>query len=386
MTTVDAKRVQVGQHVKFTLEQIERTNPGRVRLDWLRFTVPLDAVVKAEPALVDVTFLQTLDQPGRDLVRKANSTEVEVYTTSHAVANAGARQLVELLGCLDVGQSLRGMDFYSARTELLFAGECVGHVLAGGKSTNQAGTVHFNLWGSAMLVIPLDRLNALKSFIEQSGGRITRADLSLDVWSGLDVKDVELDYTLGMFDVRGKRPGQRNIGSWTLQHSRTFEVGSRATGKLCRVYEKGDQLFGPEANSDWVRVEVEFRDNHRVIDLDILSRPADFFAGAYPFCDRLLDEQEIGYTPAAIRTIPELADKTAEAKVSRLVRWVKTTAAPSIVAMFDLGGDLLAEIIDSERHRTPRRLLGVDPSQLRASFEKVARAFAPAPAPSFIGA
>ena len=179
MTAVDPKRVQVGQHVKWTLEQIERTNPGRVRLDWLRFTVPLDAVVKAEPALVDVTVLDTLDQAGRDLVRRANSTDVEVYTTSHAVANAGARQIVELLGCLEVGQSLRGMDFYSARTELLFAGECVGHVLAGGKSANQAGTVHFNLWGAALLVIPVDRLAAVKAFIEQSAGRITRADLSL---------------------------------------------------------------------------------------------------------------------------------------------------------------------------------------------------------------
>lgn len=386
MTATDPKAVQVGQRVKFTLEQIERSNPGRVRLDWLRFTLPLDAVVQAEPALVDVTVLETLDQKGRDLVRRAHSAEPEVYTTSHAVANAGARQLVSLLGCLEVGQSLRGMDFYSARTELLFAGECVGHVLAGGKSAQQAGTVHFNIWGQAMLVIPLAKLAEIRSFIETAGGRITRADLSLDVWTGLDIRDVEIDYTLGMFDVRGKRPGQRNVGSWTLMHSRTFEVGSRATGKLCRVYEKGDQLFGPEANSEWVRCEVEFRDNHRVIDLDVLTRPADFFAGAYPFCDRLLDEQEIQASAEVIRTTPELADKTAEAKVTRVVRWIKNTAAPSLVAAFDLGGDLLAEIIDSERHRMPRRLLGIDPAQLRATFEKVARAIAPAPAPAFFGA
>jgi len=375
-----------GSKIKWTLEQIEQTNQGRVRLDWLRFTVPLDAVVKAEPALVDVTVLDTLDQRGRDLVRMCNSADSEVYTSAHAVCTAGARQLVELLGCLEVGQSLRGMDFYTARTELLYAGEVVGQVLAGGKSTQQAGTVHFNLHGAAMLVIPMAKLAAIREFIQVAGGKITRADLSLDIWRGWTPIQVQDAYVAGEFDVRGKTPTQRNLGSWCLGHSRTFEVGSRATGKLLRFYEKGDQLFGHEANSEWTRCEVEFRDNHRVIDLDVLTRPADFFAGAYAFCRRLLAEQQVEAEAQVIRTHPELVEKTAEAKVTRTVRWLKGTAAPAIVAAFDMGGDLLAEIIDSERHRTPRRLLGVAPDQLRAAFRKVAEAFAPVAAPSFNGA
>lgn len=386
MRTADARPVMDGARIKWTLEQIEQSNQGRVRLDWLRFTVPLDAVTKHEPTLVDVTFLETLDQRGRDLIRMSNSTEPEVYTSAHAVCASGARQLIELLGCFELGQLARGMDFYTARAELLFAGEVVGHVLAGGKSVHQAGTVHFNLHGAAMLQIPPDRLARVREFIADAGGKITRADLSLDLWTGHDVLNVEAAYQRGEFDMRGKRPGQRNLGSWTCGHSRTFEVGSRATGKLFRGYEKGDQLFGPEHGSEWLRYEVELRDNHRVIDLDVLTRPADFFAGAYAFCARVLAEEQVQAQAQVIRTTPELADRTAEAAVTRVVRWVARTAAPSLCAVFELGGDLLAEVIDRERHRMPRRLLGIAPDLLRQTFEKVASAIAPAAAPSFSGA
>jgi len=387
MRTADARAVLVGQKVKFTLEQQEQENPGRVRIDWLRFTVPLDAVIRTDRALLNLTALDLMDQRGRDVVRMAHGTEPDVYTSAHMVTLAGARLLVGMLGCLEVGQvEAKGMDYYSARTGLFFAGETVGWVLAGGKASNQAATVHFNLFGSALLQIPRERLARIAEFVSAAGGKITRVDLALDVWLGHRVEDVRTAYLDGEFDVRGKRPGQREHGSWTLGHSRTFEVGSRETGKMFRGYEKGDEQFGHEAGSEWLRYEVEVRDNHRVIDTDVLIRPADFFAGAYPFCARMLAEQQAEFEAQTIRTVPELADVTAEAAVQRVVRWIKRTAAPSIVAAFDLGGDLLAEIIESERHRMPRRLLGIDGTHLRSSFQKVAEALAPAAAPSLIGA
>jgi len=387
MRTVDARPVLDGQKVKWTLEQIEQTNQGRVRLDWLRFTVPLDAVVKTDRDLFDVQLVDLLDQRGRDLVRMARGVDPEAYTTAHKVSHAGARLLVDMLGCLLVGAvEEKGMDYYSARTALMHEGAVVGWVLAGAKAANQAGTVHFNLFGSAMLQIPMDRLARIAEFVQASGGKITRADLSLDVWTGHRIEDVRAAYLDGEFDVRGKRPGQREHGSWTLGHSRTFEVGSRATGKMFRGYEKGHEQFGPEVPSEWLRYEVELRDNHRVIDVDVLTRPADYFAGCYGFCARVLADMQVQATAQRIATTPELADVTAEAAVTRVVRWIKRTAAPAIVAAFDLGEDLLGNIIESERHRLPRRLAGIGPGLLRASFEKVAEALAPAPAPSFIGA
>jgi len=388
MRTADASPVLAGQKIKWTLEQIEQTNQNRVRLDWLRFTVPLGAVCKRESSLVDLTELDLMDQRGRDLVRAATVVDADPYTSAHAVAAAGARQIAELLSCGIVAGPVeeKGMDYYSARATLVFAGETVGMVLAGGKSSNQAGTVHVNLFGSAMLHIPMLRLQEVQKYIQCENGWITRADLSVDVWTGHNVVDVERAYVAGEFDVRGKRPKDAVAGSWTSGHSRTFYVGSRGTGKLFRAYEKGDELFGPEANMEWLRYEVELRSNHRVIDLDILTRPADFFAGCYSFCQRVLVDIGVQVEGQRIPTLPEVADVTAEAAVTRVARWVRRTAMPAIIAVFDMGGDLLGDLIESERHRLPRRLAGIAPDVLLSSFQKVAAAFAPHPAQNLAGA
>lgn len=387
MRTVPAKPVMDGSKVKWTLEQIEQRNPGRVRIDWLRFTVPLDAVIKTDRQLLDLTVLDLMDRRGKQLVMQARNADADPYTSAHMVTLAGAQLMARLLGVLSVGLTEdKGMDYYAARTALMYEGAVVGWVLAGGKSTSQAGTVHVNLFGSALLHIPAQRLADVRGFIGESYGWITRADLALDVWSGHKIEDTQSAYLAGQFDVRGKRPNQSEAGSWTSGHSRTFYVGSRGTGKLFRAYEKGHELFGHESGDPWIRYEVEMRSNHRVIDLDVLTRPGDFFAGAYGFCASLLDALDVDAQACVIPTTPELADKTAEAAVERVARWLKRTAGPAIVAAFDLGGDLLADIVDSERHRLPRRLLGIDGATLRASFQKVADAFAPAPVPSFIGA
>ena len=405
MRTAEARPVLAGSKVKWTLEQLEQDNQQRVRVDWLRFTMPLDAVVKHEPSMVDLTALDLLDQRGKDLVRMSQGVEPEHYTTGHMVATVAARQIVQLLACgIEVGTNERGMDFYSARTSLVFEGATVGHVLAGSKDQRQASTVHVNLFGSAMLHIGPVALAKLRALVEQAQGWITRVALSLDLWQGYSVLQAQAAYTAGEFDLRGKRPGQREIGSWTNGHSRTFEVGSRATGKMARFYEKGHEQFGTEIAAewasgkkllstslaalvgDWVRGEVELRNNHRIIDLDVLTRPADFFAGAYSFCARLLSELEVSAVAQSIATVPEVRDATEVASVMRTVRNAVRVMAPTIVALLEHGGDLLLEIVDRERHRVPRRLRGITPAALRQAFEKVAEAVAPAPAPSFIGA
>lgn len=61
---------------------------------------------------------------------------------------------------------------------------------------------------------------------------------------------------------------------------RTFYVGTRDSGKLCRVYEKGRQLG--DRNSKWVRIEVELHSTNREIPLEILLGCGDYLAGAYP--------------------------------------------------------------------------------------------------------
>ncbi|MFG6485209.1 replication initiation factor domain-containing protein [Roseateles sp. BYS78W] len=394
MRTVEARPVLDGQRVRWTLEQIERDNQSKVRIDWLRFTVPLDAVVQRERSLEAVTAGDVTVQSGFDVKTKRATLADPAYSAAHMVAIAAGRDLVAMLACgLTLGAvEDKGMDFYAVRVALLHNSAVVGYVMAGSKDARQASTVHFNLFGQAMLAIPRDRLEIVRSYVAHAKGWITRVDLAVDVWSGHRIEDVQTAWESGEFDVRGKRPGQQNAGSWAAHHSRTFSVGNRGTGKMLRAYEKGDEQFGSREASaqhgcaEWIRYEVEVRNNHRVIDLDVLTRPADFFAGAYAFCDRLLTELEVQAAAQTIKTNPEVKDVTALAAVERCASWTDGTCGAIVAALFMHGGDLLAHIVERNAHRVARRLKGFAAADIAAAFEKVAGRMAPVSAPLLNGA
>lgn len=390
-----ARMVMSGSQVKWTLEQQQASNPGRVRLDWLRFTATLDSIVCACPSLpLDLEAVSCLDKRYRDMTRDARAADSEVIPdSSRQVSRAGAIWIAEVLSCgIEVGPTDdKGMDYYTVRTALMVHGEVVGWVLAGGKSYAQASTVHFNLFGSALLRIPSQKLHVLRAWMHKQAERlqgctITRVDLALDLWTDHCVTFARDAYLSGGFDVRGKRPSQREHGSWTNGHSRTFEIGSRATGKLFRAYEKGDELFGHEANDPWVRYEVEFRNSHRVIDFDVLVRPADYFAGAYSHCANVLRDLKVSAESAVIKTVPEQLDKKAEAAVSRVVRWVRRSAAPALISLLKFGGEMIEKIVEDEEFRQPRRLAGFSESELRDAFDKVASVVCPPIAQPIFGA
>lgn len=402
--TSKVRPVLQGNKVKFTLEAIEQANPNRVRLDWLRFTAPVDTFnVSFAPDFGPFTvsaaqFAESARYEGvhdalqapRQLALAAGllvCSDSVVSRSAESAAYQAAVQLVERLGMFSAGEpEPSGMDFYTARCPVIYEGSTVGFVLAGGKSDHQRNTVHVNLFGSACLHLAPVHLQSLAAWIDQLGGWITRADLALDVWQGLDVTEVRQAWIDGHFDVRGKRPGQKEHGSWTSGHSRTFEVGNRSTGKLMRAYEKGDELFGHEANDPWVRLEVELRNSHRIVETDVIRRPADYFAGAYPYCASFLARLDLDVSAQRIPTHAEVKDKTAQAAVTRVVRWITNTAAPALSAVWNLGGDMVAEVIEKNQHRQARRLAGFSPADIQAAFHQVARAIAPPAAPFAFGA
>jgi phage replication initiation protein len=84
-------------------------------------------------------------------------------------------------------------------------------------------------------------------------------------------------------------------GNWLFPDGSglSFYVGSRTSGKLLRVYEKGKQLGGAasELFPDWVRSELELHNEGRVIPLGILINPGPYLAGAYPALAWVDDEQ-----------------------------------------------------------------------------------------------
>lgn len=379
---VAAKAVSDGRRIRWTLEQVAQAATDRVRIDWLRFTLPLAAIVPYEErAEVDATALGALDRRGRELQFAARASQgTDEPLGAMYVAKKAAAMLCGVLDELSAGGvEERGMDFYIARVPLLVQGETVGFVLAGGKSSDQAATVHVNLFGSACLHVSPGKWCRVKQWIDQAAGWVTRCDLAVDVFAGDDVAELPAQYLAGRFDVRGQRPSQREAGAWTSGHSRSFYVGRRETGKEFRGYEKGDQLLGHEAGDEWVRYEVEFRNNARVIDTDILTRCADFFAGAYPFCEGLLDRLEVQAQAQRIPAGQRLKDKTAEAAVRRVAGWVRRVAAPSLCAVLSYGGELIDGIVESESWRQAARLRGWGPGELRRAFDTAFGAMAPAP-------
>lgn len=393
MKRVEAQALLVGQTLKTTLERVHLDQPSPVRIDWCRFTVPLDAIVKRDVALpVDTTALSVMERPARELALAARIADTGDYTGAMHVSKSGATWICELLGALEVGAvEDKGMDFYTARTALVHEGQTVGMVLAGGKSAAQAGTVHFNLFGEATLHVSHEKWCALADWLRLVGGVLTRVDTSLDLFDGLDMREVLQSWHRGSFDVRGKRPKENMVGAWESGESRTVTFGKRETGKCCRVYEKGDQLFGPEANDPWVRVECEFRSNHRVIDPEILVSPADYFAGAYPFCEALLADLHVLAEPVAIKTVADAAVallvKTAEAGAFVSSRWFDRTVGATYRMVVEHAPEaMLIALFDRNAGRVPKRLKGFTLPQLSAAFATVAEGLAPSSVPSVNGA
>ena len=385
---VAAAPVLAGHRIRWTLEQAYQQTQQRVRLDWLRFTLPLDAVVRTEhmpcPVMAE---LAEMDSHGRAVALAARIADATLdYTGALALSKSCASRVAEILDMFEVGQPEdRGMDYYAARCPLMHEGVAVGHCLAGSKSANQAGTVHVNLHGEACLYVSPAKWQRLRDFIAANGGWITRVDLAVDVFTGDEITEVVNAYVYGLFDVRGQRPKESQAGSWISGYSRTQYVGKRETGKMFRAYEKGDQLFGPEANDPWIRYELELRNNARVIDLDVMTRPADFFAGAYEFTEALLQRLQVRADPQAIPAGQKLRDATAEAAVTRVVRNAERACLPSLVSMWDFGGDLIADLVAKHRERVPNRLKGFSKEAIQQAFSKVAASFAPDSAPSSSG-
>lgn len=388
-TVVEARPVIDGRRVRWTLEQLEQQTQQKVRIDWLRFTLPLDAIVRCDRELMpSITADVLADERSRNLVRECRGADAELdYTGAMAVAKSGAARVVDMLGVFEVGQvEDKGLDYYAARCSLVLEGKVVGMCLAGGKSAQQAATVHFNLFGEACLQLSPAKFALVREWVASSSGWLTRVDLACDVWTGEDIASLPQRYLEGAFDVRGHRPKDGFAGCWASGHSRTMTFGKRETGKCLRAYEKGDQLFGHEENDPWVRYEVELRNNSRVLDLDLLTRPADFFAGAYDFCAELLERIAVDADPQRIPAGQKLRDVTAEAALLKLGKWTRDVVAPTACWLLMNAGDMLDFIVQTEAHRLPSRLRGFSLSALRQAVEKVAAGFAPPGAPSINGA
>ncbi len=151
--------------------------------------------------------------------------------------------------------------------------------------------------------------------------KITRIDLAHDDYAGTRSINVARKYAKkGGFNSGGRPASYMYIESGHLTQKiqkqlkkefrfipdkgRSLYVGSRESGKLLRVYEKGIQMGDPK--DKWVRWELELHSSQRVIPLDTMIKPSEYLAGAYPALSFLNEEQSV------IKTIVKRTKMTVE--------------------------------------------------------------------------
>jgi DNA relaxase NicK len=138
--------------------------------------------------------------------------------------------------------------------------------------------------------------------------KITRIDLAHDDYAGTRSINVARKYAKkGGFNSGGRPASYMYIESGHLNQKvqkelkkeyrfipdkgRSLYVGSRESGKLLRVYEKGIQMGDP--SDKWVRWELELHSSQRVIPLETMIKPSEYLAGAYPALSFLNEAQSV---------------------------------------------------------------------------------------------
>jgi len=219
-----------------------------------------------------------------------------------------------------------------------------GLIAYGGKK--QRGTVHVELNASVCALVA--DWSKAQQWGETLAAKITRVDLAHDDFEG-EIVNIEIAlrwHKEGGFTTSGRPPKPRLIDDLGNGDGKTFYVGNRANGKLCRIYEKGRQLGDP--SSPWVRVELELRNKGREIPWVVLTSPLTYLAGGFPCLAYLSKDQN------KIRTI----SKSVEITIGSMEHYLRTAGGKSInVLMQVYGGDAFAVINLIKRDGIPRRLV-----------------------------
>jgi len=237
---------------------------------------------------------------------------------------------------------------YQHRVDLMYpidGGESILIGVLGWGGEYQRGTIHVSLNGTGCA--RMQDWALIEAWGESIGGNITRVDCAHDDFEGktVNIASALAWYRDGAFTNGGRSPEPDYRDDLDSGRGKTFYVGNRKNGKLCRVYEKGRKEGDPL--SPWVRVEVEWHNQGRIIPWDILTRPGDYLAGAYPCLTFLSDRQD------RIRTIQQSASINYE----RMVEWLKTAGGRALNVMLQVeGGNAEAVLAQVRRDGAPKRL------------------------------
>ncbi|MFE1573936.1 replication initiation factor domain-containing protein [Comamonas odontotermitis] len=370
-----------GSEIKLRLLSERTASTDAVHVDWLSFTVylrhapiPDVEVLFPLPQRIDTDYFDDATPYMKERAfygrfRVANqlkqlpdpdfAASAQAYEIATAVAmRLGPDFKVEP----DMG---KGRNFYRFRWSITRGGvkevAWVGF-LASGESPRQmaqSNTIHVCIEGAGCTFAQPGWRRLMADYIDSHRGLITRCDLALDFFDGLQggMERFRADYKDGLMDHMGNHPKHNCVGPWEGGIGRSFYLGTKATGKQTNFYEKGIQLFGEESASPWIRAEVRYSNAKRLLPTEMLRRPDDFFSGSSDYHSALLREHGATAVPEKTKLTKQLQDNTVEGAVQRIIRWFMNTAAPAAWVLFDhLDAHQMDLVLDCKKGQLPGRL------------------------------
>lgn len=185
------------------------------------------------------------------------------------------------------------------RSDGLFLGDvAIGDMSFGGEAMR--GWVWIELTGKGCSWVDdwnvcEDSVSQLRSF------QYKRVDIALDTFKREVTHESVIEaHTSGMFTTSGKPPSMRSIVPADLREGRTVYVGKRDQPKFLRAYEKGFEVIKEMHDldmeyihgvrvADWFRLELELKAKNNHLPDDLIENRDQFFAGAYPYLQSVLD-------------------------------------------------------------------------------------------------
>ena len=193
--------------------------------------------------------------------------------------------------------------------------------------------------------------------------KITRCDLAHDDFEGAysSAEWANECETQGKFALTNRLPQVQLLGDWKRHEGRgrTLQVGSRESGKLIRIYEKGKQLGDLE--SLWLRSELELSNKSKVIPLDVLLYPTQYFIGAYPYCAELISlATKNGEIPTPRKI--EIIQKTAKIQLDKSLEILKHQFGKYLRTYREIYGsdtEIMDLLVSDKKDFYPKRLQSV---------------------------